>query len=161
MLKTLHTLLFWCLLASTSLCQQQLTPEQERLSVFKGKWTVPGSDSTYLEICDFIQGNHIRCCSFDKGKDKTDSATSFLSYLASESEYVYYGLYSSGSSRTLRGKWDTDRFIFNGQRITPQKTTKWRVTIIPIGGDIHFIEEVSVNDGSWEKKADFIYKRLQ
>jgi hypothetical protein len=85
---------------------------------------------------------------------------SYLSYLASEKVYVYYGIYSSGSSRTLRGQWMNDRFIFTGERITEEKTTKWKVTIVPVKKNIRFIEEVSVNDGPWETKADFEYIRL-
>jgi hypothetical protein len=95
-----------------------------------------------------------------KEKTGTDSSTSYLSYSALEQSYIYYGLYPSGNSRTLRGTWNTDRFVFTGQRITPGKTTQWRVTITPIDKGLHFVEEVAANKSNWEKKADFIYKRL-
>lgn len=141
--------------------QKTLPPEQQRLSVFEGHWTVEGSEATYLEICSRIQGNHIQCISASKEKAGTDSSVSYLSYSPLEKTYVYYGLYTSGNSRTLRGRWETDRFIFEGQRVLPEKTTKWKVTIRPIERNLQFIEEAAVNGGPWEKKADFIYKRLQ
>jgi hypothetical protein len=100
------------------------------------------------------------CVGFERERG-IDSSVSYLSYLPAEKTYVYYGLYPSGNSRTLRGKWDTDRFIFEGQRILPDKTTKWRVSITPVGKNLHFVEEAAANDGSFEKKADFIYKRIK
>lgn len=145
---------------SVALHAQTLLPEQQRLDVFQGRWTVEGSEGTYLEVCTRIQGAHIQCVSASKEKAGTDSSVSYLSYSPTERIYVYYGLYPSGNSRTLRGKWDTDRFIFEGQRIQLDKTIKWRVTITPVGKDLHFVEEVAVNDGGFEKKADFKYKRL-
>ena len=138
-----------------------LFPEQQRLSVFEGQWTVAGSEDTYLEICSRIPGNHIQCISASKEKGGVDSSISYLSYSPLEKTYIYYGLYPSGNSRTLKGKWETDRFIFEGQRILPEKTTKWKVTITPNDKTLHFIEEAAVNNGNWEKKADFIYKRVQ
>lgn len=141
--------------------EKALLPEQQRLDFFQGHWTVDGSEATYLEICTRIQGNHIQCISASKEKNGIDSSVSYLSYSPLEKTYIYYGLYPSGNSRTLRGKWETDRFIFEGQRITKEKATKWRITIIPIDKNLHFVEEASVNNGDWEKKADFIYKRLQ
>lgn len=137
-----------------------MLPEQTKLDVFIGHWTVEGSEATDLEICNRIQGNHIQCFSSSKGKDKIDSSVSYLSYIPLEKTYVYYGLYPSGNSRTLRGKWEVDRFIFEGQRIMPEKTVKWRVTITPVGRNLRFVEESSVSDGAWEVKADFIYKRV-
>ena len=141
--------------------EKTLTPEQQRLSVFQGHWTVEGSEATYLEICDRIQGNHIQCISASKEKEGVDSSVSYLSYSPLEKTYIYYGLYTSGNSRTLRGRWETDHFIFEGQRIIPEKTTKWRITITPIDKNLHFVEEAAVNNGDWVKKADFIYKRVQ
>lgn len=140
--------------------EKVLLPEQQRLDVFQGNWTVDGSEATYLEICTSIQGGHIQCISASKEKDRVDSSVSYLSYSPLEKVYIYYGLYPSGNSRTLRGKWEGDRFIFEGQRVTTEKNTKWRVTITPIDRNLHFVEEASVNNGAWEKKADFIYKRV-
>ena len=85
-----------------------LTIEQQRLSFIKGKWTIDGSEMTYIEICDWIQGNHLQCISTSK-EDKADNSTSYLSYSALEKVYVYYGLYGNGSSRTLRGQWVDDK----------------------------------------------------
>ena len=109
--------------------EKALLPEQSRLSVFEGHWTVEGSESTYLEVCNRIQGNHIQCISASKEKASVDSSVSYLSYSPLEKIYIYYGLYTSGNSRTLRGTWETDRFIFTGERILPEKITKWKVTI--------------------------------
>lgn len=141
--------------------QKALSPEQQKLNVFEGQWTVDGSEATYLEICSRIQGGHIQCIAASKEKDRIDSSVSYLSYSPIENVYIYYGLYPSGNSRTLRGKWETNHFIFEGQRITKEKTTKWRITITPVDKNLHFVEEALVNDGAWEIKADFIYKRIQ
>ena len=160
-MKSLLTYLLLIFLSTAGHSQQRtILPEQQRLSVFKGHWTVEGSEDTYLEICEWIQGNHIQCISASKEKTGVDSSVSYLSYSAMEKSYIYYGLYSSGNSRTLRGVWEKDRFIFEGQRITSEKTTQWRVTITPIDKGLHFVEEASVINSVWEKKADFIYKRI-
>lgn len=162
MKMTLLTLCICSCVFQIGLSQQKdLTAEQQLLSIFKGHWTIEGSESTYLEICDWIQGNHIQCLSTSKEKEGTDSSISYLTYSASEKTYIYYGLYGSGSSRTLRGNWVTDKFVLEGQRLTADKKTKWRVTIKPINKDMHFMQEVSVNDGPWETNADFMYKRVQ
>lgn len=160
-MKLLCTLLFsFFFLVGIHGQEKKLLPEQERLGIFIGRWTVEGSEAAYLEICDRIQGNHIQCISASKENNGVDSSVSYLSFSPLEKAYLYYGLYPSGNSRTLRGKWETDRFIFEGERILPEKTTKWRVTIRPIEKNLHFTEEAAVNNGAWEKKADFIYKRL-
>jgi hypothetical protein len=159
-MKSLFTLLSMFFLLVGINAQKTVLPEQQRLGIFLGQWTVEGSEATYLEICNRIQGNHIQCISASKEKTGVDSSVSYLSYSPLEKTYIYYGLYPSGNSRTLRGKWETDRFVFEGQRIQPEKTTKWRVTITPIEKNLHFVEEAAVNNGDWEKKADFIYKRV-
>ena len=138
-----------------------MTAEQQRLAVFKGHWTIEGSEESYLEICDWIQGSHIECVSTSKENTRVDSSVSYLSYSVLENSYIYYGLYPSGNSRTLRGVWERDKFVFEGQRITPEKATKWRVTITPNDKGLRFVEETSVDNGLWEKKADFNYKRIR
>jgi hypothetical protein len=161
-MKLIFTFLYLVLFLIGGYAQEKkLLAEQQRLGVFQGQWTVEGSEATYLEICNRIQGNHIQCISASKEKSGVDSSVSYLSYSPLEKIYIYYGLYASGNSRMLKGKWDTDRFVFEGQRIQPDKTIKWRVTITPIEKNLHFVEEAAVNNGDWEKKADFIYKRVQ
>lgn len=161
-MKLLLTFQFILLILFTGHAQEKgMLPEQARLNVFQGRWTVGGSEATYLEVCDRIQGNHIQCISTSTEKTGGDTSVSYLSYSPLEKTYIYYGLYPSGNSRTLRGNWETDRFIFEGLRVLPEKTTKWRVTIRPVERDLHFVEESAVNNGSWEKKADFLYKRLK
>jgi hypothetical protein len=161
-MKLLLTCLIIVCFSNLAISQDKpVLPEVQRLDIFIGHWTVEGSEDSYLEVCNSIQGNHVQCNSTSKEKDGVDSAVSYLSYSPLEKTYVYYGLYSSGNSRTLRGRWEIDRFIFEGQRVTTGKTTKWRVTMTPVGKNIHFVEETSTNGGEWDKKADFIYKRLQ
>lgn len=135
-----------------------LTIEQQRLSILKGKWTIDGSELTYIEICDWIQGNHLQCKSTSNKGNKPDNSISYLTYSALEKVYIYYGLYGSGNSRTLRGQWVDDKFIFEGQRQTPEKLTKWRVTIKPSNGKLDFFEERSVGNGEWKESAKFQYK---
>jgi hypothetical protein len=134
-----------------------LTAEQQRLSFIKGKWTIDGSEMTYIEICDWVQGNHLQCVSTSK-EDKADNSISYLTYSAQEKVYIYYGLYGGGSSRTLRGQWMDDKFVFEGQRQTPDKLTKWRVTMKPNKEKIDFLEERSVDNGEWKESARFQYK---
>jgi hypothetical protein len=156
----LTTLILFSVNAAAFCQNKTLLPDQQRLEIFEGRWTVEGSEATYVEVCRRIQGGHIQCISASSETTPADSAVSYLSYLPIEKTYVYYGLYSSGNSRTLRGKWETDRFIFEGQRTIPDKTTRWRVTIIPEGKRMRFIEEASVNNAAWETRGDFYYKRV-
>jgi len=161
-MKLFFTFLTHFILSVTLHAQSKtLLTEQQRLDVFVGRWTVEGSEEGYLEICSRIQGAHIQCVSASKEKTGVDSSFSYLSYSPADKAYIYFGMYPSGNSRTLKGKWQADRFLFEGQRVLPEKTTRWRVTIIPVGSNLHFMEEAAVNDGSFEKKADFIYKRVQ
>lgn len=134
-----------------------LTVKQEKLSFIKGKWTVDGSELTYIEICEWIQGNHLQCISSSK-EDEADNSISYFSYSQLEDAYIYYGLYGSGNSRTLRGQWMDDRFVFEGQRQTRDKLTRWRVTMKPNSGKIDFLEERSVDNGEWKETARFQYK---
>lgn len=134
-----------------------LTAEQQRLSFVKGKWTIDGSETTYIEICDWIQGNHLQCVATSK-EDRADNSISYLSYSSLEKTYIYYGLYGSGNSRTLRGQWIDDKFVFEGQRQTSDKLTKWRVTLKPNNGRIDFLEERSVDGSDWIESARFQYK---
>jgi hypothetical protein len=135
----------------------QLTDEQDKLSFIKGKWTVDGSETTYIEICDWIQGNHLECVA-NSTVEKTDNSISYFTYSPSEKVYIYYGLYGGGSSRTLRGHWVNDRFIFEGKRETADRTVRWRVTMKPNADKIDFLEEHSVNNGDWKEAARFQYK---
>jgi hypothetical protein len=157
----LTLLIFLCFFQIGFSQTKKSTPEQQRLSFLKGHWTIEGSESSYLEVCDLIQGNHIQCISTSKEKEGIDSSVSYLSYSSLEKTYVYYGLYGSGSSRTLKGNWVADKLILEGQRLTEEKKTKWKVTLTPVNKDLHFVQEVSTNDGPWEKNADFMYKRIQ
>lgn len=135
---------------------ENLTTEQDRLSFIKGKWTVDGDELIYIEICDWIQGNHLQCVANSK-EHKADNSISYFSYSALEKVYIYYGLYGSGNTRTLRGQWIEDRFVFEGQRQTPDKLLRWRVTMKPNNGKIDFLEESSVNGSAWKESASFQY----
>jgi hypothetical protein len=148
--------LFTCLNAFGQ--ADNLTIEQQRLSALKGKWTIEGSELTYIEVCDWIQGNHLQCISTSNEGDKQDKSISYLTYSTLEKVYIYYGLYGSGGSRTLRGQWVDDKFVFEGQRQTSEKLTKWRVTIKPDNGKINFLEERSVDNGEWKESAKFQYE---
>jgi len=162
MQKTFFLLPVFISISFCTLAQPKtLSLEQQVLSVFQGRWTIAGSETTYLEICERIQGNHIQCISTSNEDGKIDSSVSYLTYSIAEKTYLYYGIYGSGSSRILRGTWNNNQFIFQGERVTAEKTIKWKVTIIPTKENLHFTEEVSVNGGLWEKRADFVYKRIQ
>ena len=51
------------------------------------------------------------------------------------------------------------KFVFEGQRQTGDKLTKWRVTIKPNNGKVvDFLEERSVDNGDWKESARFQYK---
>ncbi len=138
---------------------ENLTTEQQRLSILKGKWTIEGSETTYIEECDWIQGNHLQCISASS-ENKTNNSISYLSYSSLEKVYIYYGLYGNGNSRTLRGKWIKDKFIFEGERQTSDKLIQWRVTLTPNNGKIDFLEESSVNSSEWKEIARFQYKPI-
>lgn len=135
-----------------------LTPEQQRLNFIVGSWTIDGSEKTYIETCDWIQGNHLQCLSVDNENGETRKSVSYFSYSPTEKVYIYYGLYSGGGSRTLRGIWIEDKFSFEGQQQTTEKLTKYRVTMTPNQGNIDFFEERSINNGEWKEIANFQYK---
>jgi len=71
-----------------------------------------------------------------------------------------YGLYGGEPSRTLRGQWIENKFIFEGHRQTTEKLTKWRVTIKPNNGKLDFLEELSIDSGDWKESAKYQYKRI-
>jgi len=156
MVKYLFITLF--LVGSVSFGQgENLTPEQEKLSFIKGKWTVDGAELTYVEGCDFIQGNHLQCIA-NSTEDPADNSRSYFSYSALEKVYIYYGLYGSGNTRMLKGQWLDDHFLFEGERQTADKFTRWRVTMKPNNGNIDFMEERSVDHGEWKVSAQFQYE---
>lgn len=157
-MKQLFLILSLIFFFKTNAQLNTLTTEQQRLAFIAGTWTIDGSEKTYIETCDWIQGNHLQCLSTDSEDSNVRKSVSYFTYSASEKVYVYYGLYSRGSTRTLRGNWIDDRFIFEGQQQTPEKLIKFRVTMKPNNDKIDFIEERSINNGEWKETANFQYK---
>jgi len=135
-----------------------LSAEQQKLEFIRGSWTIDGSEKTYIETCDWIPGNHLQCLATDNEEGNANSSISYLTYSAAEKIYIYYGLHSGGTTRTLRGNWIDDKFILEGQKQTSEKLTKYRVMLKPNQGKVDFLEERSINNGEWKEVANFQYK---
>jgi len=138
-----------------------LSNEQQNLLSIAGSWTVDGSETTYIEICDWIQGNHLQCHSTDTESGIEKKSISYFTYSKLEKVYIYYGLYSGGSSRTLRGHWLNNQFVFEGQHQADNKTTRYKVTMTPTTEKIHFKEERAIDNEEWKEIANFYYKKVK
>lgn len=134
---------------------------REALAMFDGRWTLKGSEDTFLEECGFYEGaQHMLCRSTHQGKKGISKGISILTHSPTQG-YLYFGIGSSGRAEALRGSFDAGSWIWRGEFVIDSKPAQSRVTIVPTAGGFHFKEELSRDGGPWsvEFETDYVRKR--
>lgn len=136
----------------------------DQLAPLVGRWTIKGSEETYVEVCRWYNGNfHIICETENKRADGTvGHGMSILGYLPDEDRYTYHGIGSKGRNETMSGTIADDVFEFTAEAIENGKTMISRVRMGPFSGrEVPFIAESSTDRVSWAVDATLTYVRLE
>ena len=131
------------------------------LEVLHGRWTIQGSESTYLETCEWLPGGaFLACRAEDRSEKEPSHSLSVLGYSQRDGHYTYHGFGSSGTPRTLQGFLHDGVWHFHGQSGRAPDWRRWQVTMTPTERGFRFREEASDRSGPWKETAAFDYVRL-
>ena len=75
--------------------------------------------------------------------------------------FVVFAAMGDGPSSTHTGGPDGDRWIFTLQSDRPNNPQRMRIVITPTKNRIRFVEESSMNEGSWQMTEDYTYMRVK
>lgn len=135
----------------------------DRLEPIAGRWTIKGSEESYLETCRWFTGNfHIVCDTEEKKSDgSVGRGISILGYLPESDTYTYSGIGSSGRNETMSGVFGDGLFTFTSRSRSNGKTVDSRVRMGPFSSrEVPFVAETSVDGAPWVVDATFTYIRL-
>ena len=135
----------------------------DRLSPLVGRWTIKGSEETFLEVCRWYSGNfHIVCETESKHSDgSVGRGMSILSYLPDQDSYTYYGIGGNGRNETMSGVFRDGILEFTAEAEDNGKTVVSRVRMGPFAQrEVPFVAETSTDRESWEIDASLTYVRL-
>jgi hypothetical protein len=129
------------------------------LDFFAGRWTIEGSEDTYLEVCDWRpMGAYLTCRGEDTSEDPPGVSLSLIGYSVAEEAFTHTGFGSA--PRVLRGWRHDDVWVFVGHRERGTVVTRWQVTITPTERGFHFRQETSNNGAPWATSVEIQYVRL-
>jgi hypothetical protein len=134
---------------------QQPSPDQKRLDVMVGKWSVevdtkatplsPASKASGTEECQWFANRHVVCRSDAKGSAGTYSQMRTLSYIAARKQYAAYTVDSLGSSLVAYGQVNGDTWVFT----TDQPSFNIRLTLKIAAGGYTALAEFAGPDGKY------------
>ena len=117
------------LLGVPSIAAAQTTPDQKKLDVMVGKWSIevdtkatplsPASKASGTEECQWFANRHVVCRSEAKGSAGTYSQMRTLSYLPARKQYVAYTVDSLGSALVAYGQVSGDTWTFSNDKGDP------------------------------------------
>ncbi len=165
----MQRLLFAALLfGSTHLAIAQDAPERppsfDNLQHFVGRWTVQGSEKTFLEVCDWFDGKFHVVCNAERIRPNgtVGRSLSILSYVPSEG-YVHVGIFNKGSYETLQnGTFREGLFEFLSTAKAGSKTVVTRIRIGPfIELGFLFVVDTATDGGPWVAAGTTNYLKLK
>jgi hypothetical protein len=134
---------------------QQPSPDQKKLDVMVGKWTIevdtkatplsPANKATGTEECQWFANRHVVCRSEAKGSAGTYSQMRTLSYVPARKQYQAYTIDSLGSALVAYGQVNGDTWTFT----TEQPTFNIRLTLKIAAGAYTALAEFGGADGKW------------
>jgi uncharacterized protein DUF1579 len=143
------------LLGVSSIAAAQTSPDQKKLDVMVGKWTIevdtkatplsPASKASGSEECQWFANRHVVCRSEAKGSAGTYSQMRTLSYLPARKQYVAYTIDSLGSALVAYGQANGDTWTFT----TDQPAFNIRLTLKIAGGGYTALAEFAGADGKY------------
>jgi hypothetical protein len=164
---TIASCLFF--LFATSLFAQQSSgpgPEQKRLDLFAGTWTLtgdmkpgamgPGGTMTENEKCEWMQGNFFLVCHSDYKSSMGDgSGIAVMGYSADNKAYTYREFNSWGEFDDSRGSVDGDTWTWTSDEKMGDKTMKGRFTMkFTSPTTYNFSFEMSDDGSKWTSVMD-------
>jgi hypothetical protein len=134
---------------------QQPSPDQKRLDVMVGKWSIevdtkatplsPASKASGTEECQWFANRHVVCRSEAKGSAGTYSQMRTLSYLPARKQYVAYTVDSLGSALVAYGQVSGDTWTFT----TDQPAFNIRLTLKISASAYSALAEFAGADGKY------------
>lgn len=151
-------------MAQTSASMSSRASGYDRLGSLVGRWTIAGSEQSFVEACRWYNGNfHIICETENKRADGTVShGMSILGYLPEKDTYTYHGIGSAGRNETMSGIFAHGVLEFTAEATDNDKTVISRVRIGPFSErEVPFVAESSTDRVNWAVDAMFMYVRLE
>ena len=123
------------LVAIASIAVAQTTPDQKKLDVMAGKWSIeidtkatplsPANKASGTEECQWFANRHVICRSEAKGSAGAYSMMRTLSYVPARKQYAVYTVDSLGSAVVGYGQVTGDTWTFT----TDQPSFNIRLTL--------------------------------
>ena len=155
MKRHITVLLIVGLLGVPSIAAAQATPDQKKLDVMVGKWSIevdtkatplsPASKASGTEECQWFANRHVVCRSEAKGSAGTYSQMRTLSYVPARKQYVAYTVDSLGSALAAYGQVNGDAWTFT----TDQPAFNIRLTLKIAAGGYTALAEFAGADGKY------------
>ena len=143
------------LFGSPSIVAAQTTPDQKKLDVMAGKWSIeldtkatplsPANKASGTEECQWFANRHLVCHSDAKGSAGTYSQMRTLSYVPERKQYAVYTVDSLGSAVVAYGQMSGDTWTFT----TDQPTFNVRLTMKIAAGGYTALAELAGSDGKF------------
>jgi hypothetical protein len=141
--------------AVPSIAVAQTSPDQKRLDVMVGKWSIevdtkatplsPASKASGAEECQWFANRHVVCRSEAKSPTGTYSQMRTLSYLPARKQYVAYTVDSLGTALVAYGQVSGDTWTFT----TEQPAFNIRLTLKIAAGAYTALAEFAGADGKY------------
>jgi hypothetical protein len=143
------------LFGTSTVAAAQTTPDQKRLDVMAGKWTIeidtkatplsPANKATGTEECQWFANRHLVCRSEAKGSAGSYSQMRTLSYVPARKQYAIYTVDSLGSAVVAYGQVSGDTWTFT----TDQPSFNIRLTLKVAAGGYAALAELAGVDGKY------------
>jgi len=141
------------LIGLPSVTTAQTTPDQKKLDVMVGKWSIevdtkatplsPANKASGTEECQWFANRHVVCRSDAKGPAGTYSQMRTLSYVPARKQYAVYTVDSLGSALVAYGQVSGDTWTFS----TEQPAFNIRLTLKAAAGGYTALAEFAGPDG--------------
>jgi hypothetical protein len=154
-------------LASAQMPMPKPGPEQKKLDVFAGSWTLdgdlkpgpmgPGGKVTENETCEWMEGDFYLLChvKFISAAMGNGSGLSFMGYSNDDKAYTYRSFNSWGEFEDAKGSWDKDTITWTSDDKMGGMTVKGRFTMKNISTtSYNFLYEISQDGTKWTTVMD-------
>lgn len=117
-----------------------------------GRWTIKGSEDSFVEVCRWFDGEfHVVCDSEKKLPDgSSGKGMSVLSYVPDQG-YVYYGISSAGRNQAFQqGTFQDGILEYRSSTGDDAKAVVTRVRMGPFTGrEVPYVIDTSTERGAW------------
>ena len=140
----------------------------ERMTFFEGTWSlvpVTGKPAAaHEETCAWMAGGrrHMICRSWRERDGVRSDAMYIMSYREEGDIYIVHHAFPSGDTVTYHGKFEGERWMMEMVSAPGlPKTHRFREIITAVPEGVRYVEELSVDGGSWEVTEDYRFRRVK